>query len=63
MRLTLEGLQEKEQWKKCGVDLPAYDIEKVAEETKKSSGVGTFWSRKYLSYFYRRNRRRTDFFR
>ena len=36
MRLTLEGLQEKEQWKNAGVDLPAYDIEKVAEETKKA---------------------------
>ena len=36
MRLTLEGLKDKEAWQKAGVKLPAYDIEKVAENTKKS---------------------------
>ena len=32
MKLTLQGLQEKEQWKNAGIGLPSYDIEKVAEE-------------------------------
>ena len=36
MKLTLNGLKEKEQWEKAGVALPAYDIAAVAEETKKS---------------------------
>ena len=36
MKLTLQGLQEKEQWKNAGIGLPSYDIEKVAEETKKT---------------------------
>lgn len=36
MKLTLQGLQEKEQWKNAGIGLPSYDIEKVAEETKKN---------------------------
>ena len=36
MKLTLQGLQEKEQWKNAGIGLPSYDIETVAEETKKN---------------------------
>ncbi|WP_036609376.1 mannitol dehydrogenase family protein [Oribacterium sp. P6A1] len=36
MRLTLEGLKDKEAWKQAGVQLPQYDIEAVAENTKKS---------------------------
>ncbi|ETP71613.1 mannitol-1-phosphate/altronate dehydrogenase [Lachnospiraceae bacterium JC7] len=36
MRLTLEGLKDKEAWKQAGVQLPAYDIEAVADNTKKS---------------------------
>ena len=29
MKLTLQGLQEKEQWKNAGIGLPSYDIEKA----------------------------------
>ena len=36
MRLTLEGLKDKEAWKQAGVQLPQYDIKAVAENTKKS---------------------------
>ena len=36
MRLTLEGLKDKEAWEKAGVQLPQYDIQSVAENTKKS---------------------------
>lgn len=63
MKLTLQGLQEKEQWKNAGIGLPSYDIEKVAEETKKNPVWATFWSRKYFPYFYRRDRRYSDIFR
>ena len=36
MKLTLEGIQNKEQWEALGVKLPSYDVKAVAEETKKS---------------------------
>ena len=26
MKLTLQGLQEKEQWKNAGIGLPSYDL-------------------------------------
>ena len=37
MKLTLQGLQEKEQWKNAGIGLPSYDIEKVAAFDRKSA--------------------------
>ncbi len=36
MKLTLEGLKDREAWEKAGVTLPAYDIAALAENTKKS---------------------------
>lgn len=36
MKLTLEGIKEKQIWEKAGIILPSYDVEKVIEETKKS---------------------------
>ena len=36
MKLTLEGIQNKEQWEALGVKLPSYDVKAVTEETKKS---------------------------
>lgn len=36
MKLTIHGLQDKSAWEGAGISLPAYDIEKVAENTKKS---------------------------
>ncbi|MBE6003988.1 MAG: mannitol dehydrogenase family protein [Lachnospiraceae bacterium] len=36
MRLTLDGLKDKEAWKQAGVQLPQYDIASVKENTKKS---------------------------
>ena len=36
MKLTLEGIKDKAQWEAAGIALPSYDIEKVAENTKKS---------------------------
>ena len=36
MRLTLDGLKDKEAWKQAGVQLPQYDIAAVKENTKKS---------------------------
>ena len=36
MKLTLEGLKNRQDWEAAGIALPSYDIEKVAENTKKS---------------------------
>lgn len=31
MELTLQGIKEKESWKKAGIKLPACDVEKIAD--------------------------------
>lgn len=36
MKLTLEGIKDKAAWEAAGITLPAYDVEAVVEETKKS---------------------------
>lgn len=36
MKLTLEGIKDKKAWESAGIALPAYDLEKVVDETKKS---------------------------
>ncbi len=36
MKLTLAGLKDAAAWQAAGVKLPTYDIEKVAEETRKA---------------------------
>lgn len=36
MKLTLEGIKNHSEWEAAGIALPSYDIEKVAENTKKS---------------------------
>ena len=38
MKLTLQGLQEKEQWKNAGIGLPSYDVEKISEKAKEEPG-------------------------
>ena len=34
MKLTREGIKEREAWEKAGIGLPAYDCGKAAEKTK-----------------------------
>ena len=36
MKLSLEGLKDKKAWEAAGIKLPAYDIEKVCQETRQS---------------------------
>ncbi len=36
MRLTYEGLKDAESWHNAGIDLPTYDPEKIAENTRKN---------------------------
>ena len=35
MKLTLEGLKNREAWEKAGITLPGYDVEKVSEKARK----------------------------
>lgn len=36
MKLTLEGIKDRKVWAEAGVSLPSYDVETVAEETRKA---------------------------
>ena len=36
MRLTLEGLGDREEWERAGIRIPSYDVKAVRERTKKS---------------------------
>ena len=36
MRLTLEGLGNREEWERAGIRIPSYDVKAVRERTKKS---------------------------
>lgn len=36
MKLTLDGIKDQAAWEAAGISLPAYDVEAVASETKKS---------------------------
>ena len=36
MKLSIEGIKNTTDWEKAGIKLPSYDVEKVAEDTKKS---------------------------
>lgn len=35
MKLTIEGLKEREAWESAGITLPSYDVAEVAERTRK----------------------------
>ena len=64
MKLTRNGIKEREAWKKAGIDLPGYDVEAVTEKAKKEPGwvhfgIGNifrvfiggmvFWKREFLT--------------
>ena len=36
MKLTWEGLKNRQEWEQAGIALPSYDAEAVAEKTKKA---------------------------
>ncbi|MCI8814541.1 MAG: mannitol dehydrogenase family protein [Lachnospiraceae bacterium] len=48
MKLTLEGLKNRQDWEKAGIELPSYDVEAVVEKTRKAPvwvhlGVGNIF--------------------
>ena len=36
MKLSINGIKNTTDWEKAGIKLPSYDVEKIAENTKKS---------------------------
>ena len=38
MKLTVEGIKNQETWKKAGIVLPGYDVEKVSQKAKEEPG-------------------------
>ena len=38
MKLTLNGIREREGWEKAGIALPGYDVEKVSEKARREPG-------------------------
>ena len=60
MKLTIEGIKEREAWKKAGIELPGYDVEKISEKAKKEPGWVQLGIGNIFPYIYRRNCRRTS---
>lgn len=49
MKLTLEGIKNREAWEKAGITLPGYDVEKVSEKARKEPewvhfGIGNIFA-------------------
>ncbi len=38
MKLTLEGIKDREAWEKAGISLPGYDVKKVSQKAKEEPG-------------------------
>ncbi len=36
MKLTMEGIKDREAWEKAGIQLPGYDVEEVSEKARKA---------------------------
>ena len=48
MKLTLEGIKDREAWEKAGIQLPGYDVEKVTAKAKEATvwvhfGIGNIF--------------------
>ena len=55
MKLTLEGIKNREAWEKAGITLPGYDVEKVSEKARKEPewvhfGIGNIFRIFMLTY-------------
>ena len=51
MKLSIQGIKDKEAWEKAGIKLPSYDVEKVATATKEAR------NRQHFQNIYRWNSR------
>ena len=55
MKLSIQGIKDKEAWEKAGIKLPSYDVEKVATATKEAPvwvhfGIGNIF-RIFIRHF------------
>ena len=50
MKLTLEGIKNREAWEKAGITLPGYDVEKVSEKQEKSRNGFTLESEIFFAF-------------
>ena len=41
MKLSIDGIKDKTAWEEAGIKLPAYDVRKVAENTKKRYNINS----------------------
>ena len=42
MKLTLDGIKDRQAWEKAGIKLPGYDVEAVSKKAKDAPGVVHF---------------------
>ena len=57
MKLSIQGIKDKEAWEKAGIKLPSYDVEKVATATKEAPVWVQFRNRQHFQNIYRWNSR------
>ena len=38
MKLTLDGIKDRQAWEKAGIKLPGYDVEAVSKKAKDTPG-------------------------
>ena len=38
MKLTRDGIKEREVWERAGIALPGYDVEAISEKAKQKPG-------------------------
>lgn len=38
MKLTLDGIKDRQAWEKAGIKLPGYDVEAVSKKAKDAPG-------------------------
>lgn len=38
MKLTLDGIKDRQAWEKAGIKLPGYDVEAVSKKAKEAPG-------------------------
>lgn len=54
MKLTLEGIKNREAWEKAESHFLDMMLKKY-QKSKKRAGMGSLWNRKYFSHFYWRH--------
>ena len=51
MKLTRDGIKEREVWERAGIALPGYDVEAISEKAKQKPGWVHFGIGKIFLFF------------